>query len=89
MGAANKKSKPRPVCLTVGSASKAAICAMNVNDRKAVKTMTKPDSTEATEDDKPLYVRFGIGLRDENGDSVDFLVDTRPFEGSVKYERAF
>jgi hypothetical protein len=51
--------------------------------------MTKPDSTEATEDDKPLYVRFGIGLRDENGDSVDFLVDTRPFEGSVKYERAF
>ena len=36
----------------------------------------------------PLYVRFGSGLVDENGDSVDFLVDTRPFPESVKYTPA-
>lgn len=46
-------------------------------------TKQNAEQTDATFN--RLYVRFGLGLRDEYGDSVDYLVDTKPFEGSVEY----
>jgi hypothetical protein len=44
------------------------------------------DATEATL--HRVYVQFGRGLIDEYGDSVDFLVDTKPFEGGIEYAPA-